>query len=767
MKYCKLAMLPLFLLLLASCSRDPKVQAQRYLDNGNKFFNRGKFREASIMYRRALQKDKLFGEAYYRLALTDLKLSAYGDAAKMLRITVDLQPANTDAATKLADLFVAASLQDPKHSAEAIKEAKELTDKLLAQNPRSYDAHRILGQLAFLSKDFPTAAKELEIANEVNPLQTDVVQTYFLTLANMNQFPEAEKLARQLIAKDKTFATMYDLLYLYYIRLNRLDDAEQLYKLKTENNPQNADYMLQLASHYYMVKRRDDMEGVIKRLTDEKQFPSGRLMVGDFFFFRLREYARAQKEYEAALVALPKEKVMFQKRLVELFATTGNNSSANELLANILKDNAKDAEALEMRAALMLSTGNRDQINQASNDLQSLVTKTPDNHILRFNYARALIAKGDLPGGQLQLEEAVKLRPDFVVARELLARVYLARGDNGKALKASEETLVYSKDDLSAHLVRSSALLGIGDEEKAREELDYITKAFPQNVEARYQVGFLAWKQKDLKKAEQVFGDLYKTYPTDRRGLVGVVETLASENRMPDAIKEMQRAVAADPSRRDLKLALANLQVRSEKYDEAIQIYTELLQSEPKSADLLFKIAETYRRKGDLNQAINQFRLCSQNAPGDTNCLLQLGLLMDGTGRRDQAQPIYEQILKIQPDNSVALNNLAFMKAEQGLDLDTALQMAQRARQKVPNSPDIADTLGWIYIKKNLSEDAVRVFKDLVIQEPANPAYHYHFGMALLQKGDKPSAKSEFEKALKNNPSKDDGAKIKQLLQSM
>ena len=39
--------------------------------------------------------------------------------------------------------------------------------------------------------------------------------------------------------------------------------------------------------------------------------------------------------------------------------------------------------------------------------------------------------------------------------------------------------------------------------------------------------------------------------------------------------------------------------------------------------------------------------------------LLQLGLLLDGTGRRDQAKPIYEQILKIQPDQAIALTNLA------------------------------------------------------------------------------------------------------------
>ena len=41
-------------------------------------------------------------------------------------------------------------------------------------------------------------------------------------------------------------------------------------------------------------------------------------------------------------------------------------------------------------------------------------------------------------------------------------------------------------------------------------------------------------------------------------------------------------------------------------------------------------------------------------------------LLLDGTGRRDQAKPIYEQILKIQPDQPIALNNLAFIKAEEG-----------------------------------------------------------------------------------------------------
>ena len=50
-------------------------------------------------------------------------------------------------------------------------------------------------------------------------------------------------------------------------------------------------------------------------------------------------------------------------------------------------------------------------------------------------------------------------------------------------------------------------------------------------------------------------------------------------------------------------------------------------------------------------------------------------------------------------------------KAEEGLDLDAALTMAQRARQLAPNATAMADTVGWIYIKKNLPDSAIAVVR--------------------------------------------------------
>jgi len=767
MKQGKFLLLLLFVFLVASCNRDPKVQAQRYVENGNKFFAKEKFKEASIMYRRALQKDLRFGEAYYRLGLTDLKLAAFGDAVRALRRAVELQPDNTDAAVKLADIYMVASTQDSQHAEELQKEVKDLADRLLQKNPNSYDAHRLQGQLALAQGKAADAVQEFETATRLKPDQVELALAYFQSLAANKQIAEADKYGQSVIEKNKTFAPMYDLLYLNYMQQNRPADAEQILKRKVENNPQKATYLTELAAYYLQAGRREDVDAVVKRLTDEKQFPEGHLLAGDLFFFRAREFDSARIQYEAGVKAFPKDKAVYQKRLVELLATTGRNPDANQLLASILKDNPKDSDAIAMRAALMLQTGDVSQITQAANDLQSLVSSTPNNHLLRFNLARAYVAKNDMEQARMQLEAAIKIRPDFLVARDMLARIYLQKGDYAKALKEADDVIGLNKNDLQARLTRSTALLGVGDKAKATEELDSVLKLAPNNPEARYQVGYLAWQDKDYKKAEQVFNELYKANPKDLRGLVGMVETMASANRMGDAIKVMEKTVSEAPQREDFRLVLANMYVRDQRYDDAIHVLEELLKSSPKSADLLLRLAETQRRKGDINTAIDTFRRASQANPADTRPLLQLGLLMDGTGRRDQAKPIYEQILKIQPDHPIALNNLAFIKAEEGVDLDAALTMAQRARQKMPNSVDIMDTLGWIYIKKNLSEDAVRTFRELNQADPNRAAFHMHYGMALLQKGDKPMAKKELETAIKFNPSKDDAGKIRELLSNL
>jgi Tfp pilus assembly protein PilF len=108
MRYVTLA---LSALVLVSCNRNPDYLKQRNLARGNEYFKAGKLKEASIMYRNAITNDRKFGEAYYRLALTELKQNGSMSAVRQLRIAVELLPGGTDdwkdAILKLAEIEVA------------------------------------------------------------------------------------------------------------------------------------------------------------------------------------------------------------------------------------------------------------------------------------------------------------------------------------------------------------------------------------------------------------------------------------------------------------------------------------------------------------------------------------------------------------------------------------------------------------------------------------------------------------------------------------
>jgi Flp pilus assembly protein TadD len=56
------------------------------------------------------------------------------------------------------------------------------------------------------------------------------------------------------------------------------------------------------------------------------------------------------------------------------------------------------------------------------------------------------------------------------------------------------------------------------------------------------------------------------------------------------------------------------------------------------------------------------------------------------------------------------------------------------------------------------------VFRNLAKQYPTNPTFRYHYGIALLEAGDRVRAKAELEAALAGKPADVLAAKIKQAL---
>jgi Flp pilus assembly protein TadD len=298
--------------------------------------------------------------------------------------------------------------------------------------------------------------------------------------------------------------------------------------------------------------------------------------------------------------------------------------------------------------------------------------------------------------------------------------------------------------------------------QRAREELTAILKLYPKSNDAHFQLGELDYMERRFPDADAEFKILIQA--NDPRGLPGMIEAKAAQGQWDAAIQLAEDQVRQSPDRVDYRIELAIACSRAGRFAEATEQFQKLIEKKPNSPELYVRIGEAKKSAGDTRGAIDSFQKASQLDPRNVLSHLDLAMTYEQAGHDEDARKSYEDVIKIQPDNVEALNNLAYLKADGGVDLDQALTYARQAQQKRPNDPNVMDTVALIYIRKNLTEDSLRLLRELVSQRPENPTFHLHLAMALYQKGDRPLAKKELETALRNKPTEREQAAIRQLL---
>jgi Tfp pilus assembly protein PilF len=265
---------------LVSCSRDPAVVKKRYFESGNKYFDNGRYREASIQYRNALKQDQKYGQAHYKLALTALKTNDLNGAVNSFRRALNTLPPDSpdrvDTTVKLAEIY----LQVARGEKTYMDEVEGFTKELLKRDSNSFDAHRLIGDLnysratvAFRDKHpedgvrlLDTATEEYRKADQIKPGQQGVSMQLARALTAKSQFSEAEGLYRKVIEKDKTYQLAYTELYRMFLFQQKPEDGEKTLKLAYQNNPKQYGFLTLLAMHYYAQRRRDEMVSVLQQI---------------------------------------------------------------------------------------------------------------------------------------------------------------------------------------------------------------------------------------------------------------------------------------------------------------------------------------------------------------------------------------------------------------------------------------------------------------------------------------------------------------------
>jgi tetratricopeptide (TPR) repeat protein len=103
--------------------------------------------------------------------------------------------------------------------------------------------------------------------------------------------------------------------------------------------------------------------------------------------------------------------------------------------------------------------------------------------------------------------------------------------------------------------------------------------------------------------------------------------------------------------------------------------------------------------------------------------------------RKQEAKLQCRRALSLWPEDAASMNNLAYLLAETGDNLDEALKLARQAVSKAPGQPYFADTLGFVYLKRNQNDDALEIFNNLVRKYSDDPAFSYHWAWSGIRRG--------------------------------
>lgn len=713
----------------------------KYLAKGNQAYQRGQYAEASINYRKALQSDPNFGEAYYRLGMAEGKLGRTRQSLAALSRAADLMPENEDARALAGQLYLMRYQTD--HDAPAYQKVNEICDRLLARNARSFEAFRLKAYQAIADEKPDQALDFFTRANSIRPLVPDVAITLTQTLFLVGRTTEALELGRSLIKAHPDAGPIYDTLYRHYVNAGNLAEAERALIAKIKNNPTDAFPVQQLAEHYWRHNQRAEAGEAIHRLLENpKAFPQAYRLIGEFYQ-RMGEQDEAVRAFEAGANTHPDEKAAYEQRAIDSLVVAGKRDQALERINGVLAAGVAGRTADELkstRAGLLLRSPLESDHALAVHDLEALVRKAPYHASWHFQLGQAYAAGRDLGVSQYnqsrhELETVVRLDPSHTQAWLALADLALRALNFEDSRRYAEQALTHDPSLSKARLVRARALVGLGQFDEARGEYDKLVRANPSDRQVLLQYALLEVAEGRHAAAEKIFRANYDPAHGDFRALEGLTAMYFSEGQPEKAFALLETQATVYPNSTELARIHAVAAGRAGQWDRAIREYERLRPQQPEDAGILLALGDAYQHAGDFARAIPLLERAQTLRATDWRAPFLLGYAYQALDKPVEAEAAYRQCLRLNPDYPEALNNFSFLLAENDR-VEQAAALAQQAVRTSGGTIASSDTLGLIYFKQNRTESARQLFSTLLARDPHNPMLHYHFGLVLRQKGD-------------------------------
>jgi tetratricopeptide (TPR) repeat protein len=717
----------------------PENKKATHLQQGQAYFDKQQYREALIEFKNVVQLDPKDADTHYRLALTHLKLGGatnlQGAFAELSR-AVEMDKTNRDAQLKLGELYLLGN-----EPAKARKQA----DIVLASAPQDTEGLILKGRSLINEKHYAEGIAELKKAIELDPKN---MRTY-IELARAQVFAKdtaaAEATLEKALTIDPRSTEILIALGDFHITTGKPDQAEIIYKQALEIAPDNEDIYFRLASFYQRYSKWAEVEATLQKLAAVKpQDEKPHIHLGDFFTW-LGQRDKALASYQRA-TEINAGSIIARDKFISHYLDSGKVKEAEARTKAILDKNSKDLSGRFFDARIHLAQGN---VDEAISLLQGVVKDELQLAVAHHFLGVAFMQKRQTAQARGAFTEAVKLNPNLPEARTALAEIHLAEGSLDLAIEQAEAAIQLNPRNVQATIILGDAHLRKRNFAKSRQVFEAVAQALPKEAVGPYHLGLVARAEKNDAKALAYFEDALSKKPIAIEPLAQIVMIKIAQGKTNEARERVNKQLEASPNSPQLYTLLGQLWMKAEDPGQAETAFKKAIELDNSFLSAYINLALVYHTAGKTDQAAKEFESVLAKDPKVIQAHMVLGIIHEGRKEYDKAQAHYEAILKLDSRFAPAANNLAWTLVEHGGNLDVALSHAQMAREQQPNDSHIADTLGWIYYKKNANLLAMSLLKEAVEKLPNEPDFHFHYGMAQKKNGDLAGAKKSLHTALK------------------
>ncbi|MBL4803414.1 MAG: tetratricopeptide repeat protein [Alphaproteobacteria bacterium] len=224
--------------------------------------------------------------------------------------------------------------------------------------------------------------------------------------------------------------------------------------------------------------------------------------------------------------------------------------------------------------------------------------------------------------------------------------------------------------------------------------------------------------------------------------------------RLDDAVALFESVPEGREEYLPARRSMAEILAEQNHTDEAIQHLEELVDSY-NDLESMIQIGDIHRSEEDFPKAIQAYNRAADKItdmygkiPEDYWHLYYVrGMSYEQNDQWKNAEADLQSALDFQPDHPYVLNYLGYAWADQGENLDRALDMISKAVELRPNDGYITDSLGWVYYRMGRYQEAVPYLEQAVELLPYDPVINDHLGDAYWKVGRKLEAEFQWNRA--------------------